>query len=141
MMHVRVDDLMTPNVIEAGPDDMAGDIRARMLNYKIHALPVVDSDNTPVGIITSGDLVADLPLNTPISQIMTTSVFTVPRYSGVHIAARVMRNHRLHHVVVTHENKVVGILSSFDLLQLVEEHRFIMKSSPTESKRRGARRA
>ena len=41
-----------------------------------------------------------------------------------------MRNHRIHHVVVTHEKKVVGILSAFDLLKLVEDHRFVMKSAP-----------
>ena len=36
-------------------------------------------------------------------------------------------NHKVNHVVVTHEKKIVGILSSFDLLKLVEEHRFTMK--------------
>ena len=41
-----------------------------------------------------------------------------------------MRKHRVNHVIVTHEKKIVGILSSFDLLQLVEEHRFVMKNAP-----------
>jgi hypothetical protein len=41
---------------------------------------------------------------------------------------------------VTHEKAIVGILSSFDLLKLVEEHRFIAKPGPKEpekGKKRG----
>ena len=72
---------------------------------------------------------------------MTTPVYTVPRYEGPHIAARVMKNHRIHHVVVTHEKKVVGMLSSYDLLELVSGHRFVMKPGPTESTRKGKKRA
>jgi signal-transduction protein with cAMP-binding, CBS, and nucleotidyltransferase domain len=48
-----------------------------------------------------------------------------------------MRNHNLHHVVVTDEKKIVGLLSSFDFLRLIEEHRFVMKNAPTESTRHG----
>ncbi len=34
-----------------------------------------------------------------------------------------MRNHGIHRVVLTHEQKVVGMLGAFDLLKLVESHR------------------
>ncbi|CAN5546300.1 hypothetical protein BH24ACT22_BH24ACT22_08740 [soil metagenome] len=50
-----------------------------------------------------------------------------------------MRNRRIHHVVVTEEKKVVGVLSSFDLLKLVEQHRFVMKPGPTPSRNQGRR--
>jgi len=58
----------------------------------------------------------------------------------VSIAARVMRNHGIHRVVVTHEKKVVGMLSAFDLLKLVEDHRYVAKNAPTRSKRKGSKR-
>ena len=51
-----------------------------------------------------------------------------------------MRNHHIHHLVVTHEQKVVGMISAFDLLKLVESHRFVAKNPPTSSKRRGSKR-
>jgi signal-transduction protein with cAMP-binding, CBS, and nucleotidyltransferase domain len=51
-----------------------------------------------------------------------------------------MRNHHIHHVIVTHEQRIVGIISSFDLLKLVEDHRFVMKNAPTLSKKAGGRR-
>ena len=47
-----------------------------------------------------------------------------------------MRNHRIHHAVVTDETKVVGVLSSFGLLKLVEEHRWVPKNPPTPKKQR-----
>jgi CBS domain-containing protein len=65
----------------------------------------------------------------------------VPKYDDVSIAARVMRNHRIHHVVVTHEQAVVGVLSAFDLLKLVEGHRYVAKNPPTPSRRKVAKRA
>jgi predicted transcriptional regulator len=70
---------------------------------------------------------------------MSKEVLTIPKYSGIHIAARVMRNHHIHHLIVTHEKKIVGVLSSFDLLTLVEDHRFIMKNGPTKSNKKSSR--
>jgi signal-transduction protein with cAMP-binding, CBS, and nucleotidyltransferase domain len=52
-----------------------------------------------------------------------------------------MRNHKIHHLIVTHEQKVVGIISSFDLLTLVEDHRFVMKNAPTPNHKSTGKRA
>jgi signal-transduction protein with cAMP-binding, CBS, and nucleotidyltransferase domain len=71
---------------------------------------------------------------------MTEKVYTIPMYNDVHHAARLMRNHKVHHVVVTHEKKVVGILSSFDLLKLVEDHRFVMKAAPSKPTKKKSKR-
>ncbi len=71
---------------------------------------------------------------------MTEKVYTIPMYNDIHHAARLMRNHHVHHVVVTNEKKVVGMLSSFDLLKLVEKHRFEIKSAPSKSTRKKAKR-
>jgi CBS domain-containing protein len=107
---------------------------------KVSAIPVVDDDGRPVGIVSSTDLVPTLKGGSPISSIMTEKVYTVPQYDDVSTAARVMRNHKIHRVVVTHEQKVVGILSAFDLLRLVEGHRFTAKGAPTESSRKKSKR-
>lgn len=139
-MNVTIHDLMVKSVVVASPDETVEQVRHRMWGNNIHALPVVNESGEAVGILTASDLVLERPGETPVSQIMTTPVYTVPQYNGAHIAARIMRNHRLHHVVVTHEKEVVGIISSFDLLKLVEEHRFVLKNPPTESTRNGSQR-
>ncbi|MBI3770142.1 MAG: CBS domain-containing protein [Deltaproteobacteria bacterium] len=68
---------------------------------------------------------------------MTSPVYMLPEYNDVHVVACVMRKHRVHHVVVSKEKRVIGLISSFDLLKLVEDHRSVMKNGPTE--RRGGR--
>ncbi len=140
-MQIKVNDLMAPDVILATPYDTVGDLRSTMLDEGVHAIPIVDATDVPLGILTSSDLMKDVPSNTYACEVMTpVPVFTVPKYSDIHVAARIMRNHKLHHVVVTHEKQVVGILSSYDFLQLIEEHRFVMKNAPTESERHGEHR-
>lgn len=140
-MNVKIADLMVANVLTVQPHHSVEHIRGILKKNRLNTLPVVDSDGGVVGIVSSADLVGGLKSGTPISKIMTTRVYSVPQYDDVHIAARVMRNHKIHHVVVTHEQKVVGILSSFDLIKLVEDHRFIMKGAPTESTRKGSKRS
>ena len=139
-MSIKVEELMTKSVITAQPHQSIEHVRHMLENNSISAVPVVDSDGHPVGIISQTDLNHDVKPGAPISQIMTEKVYTVPMYDDTSIAARVMRNHRIHRVVVTHEQKVVGMLSAFDLLKLVEGHRYIAKNAPTPSKRKGGKR-
>ena len=139
-MNVKIEELMTKSVITAQPHQSVEHVRKMLEKNSISAVPVVDSDGHPVGIVSSTDLVQDLKPSAPISQIMTEKVYTVPQYDDTSIAARVMRNHNIHRVVVTHEKNVVGILSAFDLLKLVESHRYVAKNAPTPSKRKGGKR-
>ena len=139
-MSVKVEELMTKSVITAQPHQSVEHVRNMLERNSISSVPVVDSDGHPIGIVSATDLVQELKPAAPISQIMTEKVYTVPQYDDTSIAARVMRNHKIHHVVVTHEQKVVGILSAFDLLKLVESHRYVAKNAPTPSKRKGGKR-
>lgn len=139
-MNVSVDDLMVSSVMTATPHQTAGHVRQVMRDNGVSCMPVVDSEQQPVGIVTVTDLLHDHADNKPLSQIIGDKVYTVPRYGDVSLAARIMRNHKIHHVVVTEEKQIVGILSSYDLLKLVEEHRFVMKNAPTASKKAGGKR-
>jgi CBS domain-containing protein len=140
-MNVKVHDLMTESVITTEPHRSIDHVRKLMERNKVGAIPVVDSSGKPVGIVSSTDLVRKLEGGSPVSTIMTEKVYTVPRYDDVSTAARIMRNHKIHRVVVTHEQGVVGVISAFDLLELVEDHRFVAKNSPTTSRRKGSKRA
>ena len=120
----------------ATPHLTVGHVRKVMVDNHVSALPVVNTELEPVGIITSADLLDDHETGTPISGIMSTPVYTVSPFDGPHIAARIMRNHKIHHVIVTKEKKVLGIVSAYDLLKLVEDHRYVSKAAPTPKKKR-----
>jgi CBS domain-containing protein len=134
-VNLKVKDLMAEQVITAQPHHTVSHVRKLMEANGVHAVPIVASDESLAGVVTTADLAAKLKDATPISKVMTERVYTIPAYNDVHLAARLMRNHHCHHVVVTHEQKVVGILSSMDLLELVEEHRFVMKPGPAPRKK------
>lgn len=139
-MNVKVHDLMTESVVKTEPHVSIDRVRRILQKNKVGALPVVDSDDQPVGIVSASDLVPSLKPDSPVSAIMTEKVYTVPQYDDVSIAARVMRNHKIHRLVVTHERKVVGMITSFDLLELVESHRWVAKNPPSESRRKKSKR-
>jgi CBS domain-containing protein len=129
-MNVRIHDLMAKNVIVAQPHHTIDHVKALMDKHGINAIPVASGDGEPVGIITTSDLAGDVKGGSPVSQHMTSPVLKVPAYNDVSAAARIMRKNKCHHVVVTHEGQIEGIISSFDLLQLIEGHRFVAKSAP-----------
>ncbi|HEX9795101.1 MAG TPA: CBS domain-containing protein [Planctomycetota bacterium] len=130
-MNVKVHELMTRSVFTTERHKSIQHVRELMESHRIGAIPVVDGEGRPIGIVSSTDLVPESKSGAPVSTIMSENVYSVPEYDDASVAARIMRNHRIHHLVVTHEQKVVGFLSSFDLLALVENHRFVAKNPPT----------
>ena len=138
-MNAKIEDLVVRSVVTTQPHTLVGHVKKLMKKHGINSVPVIDGDDRVKGIVSSSDLLDDVRAGTPVSQIMTRKVYTVPLYSDVHVAARVMRNHKIHHLVVTHEGKIEGVLSAFDLLRLVEDHRFVMKNPATPSKKKPKR--
>jgi predicted transcriptional regulator len=139
-MNAKISDLMTTPVMTTTPHQTFAHVKQVLRDHQASCIPVVDSDHKPIGMVTASDMLSDLADSVTVSDFMSKNVLTVPKYGDVSLAARVMRNHKIHHVVVTEENKVVGLVSSFDLLRLVEDHRFVMKNPPTESKKKGGKR-
>ena len=131
----RVEDLMVDRVVSLTRHQSVGHARKLMSELGIHCLPVASDDGEPVGIVTAYDLIDTVADETLVAKVMTRDVRTVARYATPHVAARIMRNHHIHHLVVTHEQKIVGVLSSFDLLRLIEDKRFVSKNLPSKPKK------
>lgn len=123
-MSVTVNDLMSPGVVVAQPDHTVEYVRRQMRTLEIHAVPVADAEGTPVGIVHSRDLIVDLDPDTPVHDVMDANVLTAERGTNVRMAAKILRQHRRNHLVVTDAGVIVGILSSFDFLKLVENAEF-----------------
>ncbi len=139
-MNLKIADLMSKRVITAQRHHSVEHLRGMMTRNRIHAVPIVGPEGEALGIVTTADLARRVKGESPVSRVMTEGVASVPAYNDVSIAARIMRKHKIHHVVVTHEKKVVGMISSFDLLKLVEGKRFTMKNAP-KSAGKAARKA
>ena len=134
-MNLKIADLMVRRIISARPHHTVEHVRGLLANNRIHAVPVVGPEQELLGLVSTADLISDLKAGTPVGSIMTEDVRAIPAYNDVSAAARLMRKHKVHHAVVTHEKKVVGMISSFDLLKLVEGHRYTMHAAPTGTKK------
>lgn len=128
-MDVAVSEVMVPRIFVVAPDDKVAYVREVMLGKRIHAVPVFDEEDRPLGIVTATDLIDAPHDEMDVADIMTTEVVTVPQEDSVGVAAGVMRKKKLHHLLVTDDDEIVGILSSFDLLKVVEENGFRVRSS------------
>ena len=132
---MKVVDLMSKNVVTTRPHKSIGHVKDIMKKNNISSVPVVNENNEPVGIVTSNDFRMGYKDSSPVSKLLVSHVYQIPAYNDASIAAKIMRKHKIHHVVVTHEKEIVGIISSFDLLKLLDHNRYVPKNLPTPSKK------
>ena len=117
-----VSELMTADLVTIETSDTVGRARDLMVGLGVHALPVLE-DGVAVGIVTSADLVEEWPAGEPLTTMMSRSVRLVEPTATASEAAAIMRDDRIHHLVVVEGATPVGILSTFDLLQVLSDAR------------------
>jgi len=140
-MSIVVSDLMSKSVVTAEPHQSVREIKQKMTRHRLRYIPIVSESNEAIGVVSLADLVAAENDDSTLSNIMAGDVYTIPDYENVQIAARIMRNHKIHHLVVTRDKKVIGIISSFDMLKLIEGHRYEMKNPATPKNKGKGKRA
>jgi len=96
---------------------------AGMQQRRVGSVLVVDEEDRPLGILTRHDMLDRVvlprtPLETPVSQVMSTPVLTLDVSQRAHDAALVMSSEAVRHVPITDGGKVVGIVSERDLFTL-----------------------
>ena len=92
-----------------------------MLVGGINSIPIVNEDGALVGILSSHDLVDDWDSEVRISEIMSTTVYTIDCNASIVEAAQAMRQELIHHLVVTDDGATIGVISTFDLLDAITE--------------------
>ena len=103
---------------------------ASMAKHAVGALLVM-KDESLVGIVSERDYARKVILldrssrTTPVSEIMTASVITIGPEQTVAQAMQLMTEHRIRHLPVLDEGRVVGVLSIGDLVKaVIGEQRF-----------------
>lgn len=118
LFRLRLRDIMA-RVISAPPDMTLREAARLMSEHKISSL-VIESD--PPGIITDRDLrnrvlATGLSDATPVSQVMTSPVLSLPLDSLVFEALVTMLEHGFHHMPVTENGRVVGLVTHTDIMR------------------------
>ncbi|MBK9107548.1 MAG: CBS domain-containing protein [Saprospiraceae bacterium] len=122
MMNEPVSAIMVNDVITVKPEDSLQSVKEILINNRIHHVPVVQEDGTLVGIVTTYDLFKlnvdhkDYP-TTKVSNVMTKILATIEATDKVGTAAEVFMEHLFHALPVVEGKKLIGIVTSFDILR------------------------
>jgi CBS domain-containing protein len=140
-------DIMTKAVVSVHPDTPVREIARLLLDKGISAVPVIDNNGAPIGMVSEGDLIrpdqaarearrewwleilaegeqlspeflAWLHSQRPAARaIMSAPVITVSEGTEVGEIARLLFAHRIKRVPVVRDGRVIGIVAREDLLR------------------------
>jgi acetoin utilization protein AcuB len=88
--------------------------------HKLRHLPVVDENDTLVGIVSEKDLLR-ASHSDPVQMMMTRDVVTVTEYTALEEAARIMADHKISSLPVMRNGRLVGIITETDLFWIFLE--------------------
>ncbi|MEO3840612.1 CBS domain-containing protein [Streptomyces sp. B22F1] len=147
MKHRKIGNVMTDDVVTAGPATPFKEVARRLHEHRISGLPVVDDDEQVLGVISETDLMLRQAAQRPVYEpqrprrlprltrrarterrkaratdaqaLMSRPAVTVRADDTVTHAARIMAAHRVERLpVVDEENRLIGIVTRRDLLQV-----------------------
>jgi len=119
---VLVRDVMTKNPKVVRRDTSVQEIVATMNKFDISSVIVVQEER-PVGIVTHKDIVSKVvqpripPDALKAIEVMSTPVVTIGEDASMEEAARLMSRKRIKKLVVVSGEKLVGIITSMDLVR------------------------
>ena len=139
---MRVRDIMSLNPINVCPDHSVWHAAHVMLSERVSGLPVLDDDQSLVGIVTEGDLLRRTELGSAamiagvdapqdpalfylksrswrVGAVMSAKVTTVDEDTPLGTAAMLLGVHRIKRLPVLRGGRLVGVVSRADLLGIV----------------------
>ncbi len=117
-----VRDIMTEKVVSIDETKTIKEAASMMNEARIGSI-IITKDDTPVGILTERDFVTkitakEIPLSTPLSEVMTKPLLAVGPNQTVWEAAEIMKNMEIHRVAVQEGNKIIGMVTTTDLVKI-----------------------
>lgn len=138
---MQVRDVMTKHVVTVNPDASVREVARVLLNNRISAVPVLDSQGHLLGVLSEGDLMrrtesgtedrrswwlsfmAELRAESFVKshgltakEVMTREVVSVSEEMPLEEVATLLERHRIKRVPVMRDGKLVGIVSRANLL-------------------------
>ena len=123
---ILVQDIMTRALITVNLATTALQVAKMMEQGGIGAILVQDNGN-PVGIVTDRDFATrvaanNLPFDTSVEKIMSSPLISIDPDSDLWVASDLMSTRNVRKLPVIEDDKVVGILTSSDLVKHIADH-------------------
>jgi CBS domain-containing protein len=128
-MNEPISHIMTKTVWTAAMEDTAAKVEDLLNRRSLSAVPVVDESGGVFGIISVADIVhlhaaKRNPQAIRAWELCTYRPITVSPETSAGEVARMMIKHKIHHVPVTENGKLCGIVSALDFVE-----RLVLKGS------------
>lgn len=116
----RAENGMIYDPVTIRPDATVGEALGMMAKHHIGGIPVVDSNNFLIGIVTNRDLRFIDNLKMPVSMVMTSeNLVTAPKGISLAEATTILRNNKFEKLpVVDADGKLVGLITYKDLMKI-----------------------
>jgi len=125
MARVKISKIMTKELVTTPLDSTVEEAVNKMVNYDVECLPVIDEEGVLQGLVTFRDIVVKVVYPSTnkkklkVETIMSKNVVTCNPDSTVLDIAKIMKNKHLRRIpVVEAKNKLVGLVTDFDLALL-----------------------
>ena len=128
---MKVAELMQRNVRTVGSEASIAEVVLSLADAHVSGMPVVDKGGRMIGVISASDVLTaeaeaesqnvgrQLLENTSVREIMTSRPFTVAPDEDVREAARQMLYADVHRLFVAEEDRLVGVVSTTDIVRAV----------------------
>lgn len=136
-----VGDVMTRHPVTVLESEPLAAVLRKLLRWRVGGLPVVNAQGQLVGFVSEDELIgwhdtvvgelarqagADQDeyarrLQVPVANIMVSPTPTIDEQAPLARATRLLRERRAGRLAVTHEGKLVGILTRTDILKVMAE--------------------
>jgi CBS domain-containing protein len=121
-MRLSLKDHMSRKLQVISENDTVDNALHMMRNNWIRHLPVLDTNNESViGMISERDLLASFKTQAPVSSIMSTPVKIFDVNTPLDSIVHAMVEEKIHAYLITDNEEVIGIVTSEDMLVLLED--------------------
>ncbi|MBC8516649.1 MAG: CBS domain-containing protein [Nitrosopumilus sp.] len=121
-----VKQIMNTSIVSVDSSITATNAAKMMEDTGVGAVIVLEN-NLPVGIVTDRDFAIKItahsyPIDTPIRRIMSSPLISIDSDSDLWVASDLMSTRNVKKLPVIDDDKVVGILTSSDLVKHIADH-------------------
>ncbi|MDQ0427358.1 CBS domain-containing protein [Planomicrobium stackebrandtii] len=116
---MKITDIMTTDVTTCKPDITIRELASKMMELDVGSIPISDGERL-LGIVTDRDIVirgiaAQVSLDRPVSQILTSHLVTGTTDMSIKDAAEIMSKHQIRRLPIVQNDQLIGIVSLGDI--------------------------
>jgi len=118
--------LITREPVSIGSVATVQELAGKMVSERVSAMLITDGEGV-LGIVTDRDIrsrvvAVGLPWDHPVTEIMTKNPIALDGDAHAYEAAMMMMQSNIHHLPVTSDGRLIGMVSRSDFMRLETEH-------------------